>query len=363
MKIILDNIIFQLQVSGGISNYWFQLIKNLTSESNLEISFFGDKHTDNIFRNLIDLNTYPNLGIQNFPFSRYLNPKLEKQDYPAIFHSSYYRTSQNKKHINITTVHDFTYERFIKTPQSYAHKIQKKKAILNSDGIICISENTKRDLLKFVPELKKSQKVIVIPHGVSSNSFKVLPANENIIPMPTKFSSGEYIVYVGDRKASYKNFDKAAKVAHKTKLPLVIIGGGALQPHELTFLENPAYKMAYEHKAKVDNQTLNWFYNNAFALLYPSAYEGFGLPVVEAQLAGCPVIALNDSSIPEVAGDAAILVNENSVEAFVKGLDQLKDFKLRTELIDKGFKNAAKFTWQNTFNQTLEFYKELYKTS
>lgn len=356
MKIILDNIIFQLQASGGISNYWYQLIEFFHKNKN-DIAFFDDKPTENLFRNLLPFNEIEDMGRQDLPFGRYINPRFQNLNEKAIFHSSYYRTSLNKKHVNITTVHDFTYEHFIKSVKGKAHKVQKRHAILNSNGIICISENTKKDLLKFVPEAK-SITIDVIPHGVSSNDFRILN-NTDQEKRPTNFNDNEFLLYVGDRKASYKNFDKAVKTAKVTERPLVIIGGGELKKSELTLLEIlPSDR--YQHFGKVDTKILNWFYNNAFALIYPSAYEGFGLPVIEAQLAGCPVVALNASSIPEVAGESAILVEENNYKSFVDAIEKLKTQSLREKLIKEGLVNAKKFTWENTFKKTLSFYQKIY---
>lgn len=356
MKIILDNVIFQLQISGGISNYWFQLIKYLMENKVDGLAFFDDRPTENIFRSLLKVGAVAQLGHQSIPLGRYLNPKLGSENTPAIFHSSYYRTSQNKKHINVTTVHDFTYERFIKTPSSLAHKMQKKQAILNSKGIICISENTKKDMLKFVPG-SKNHDITVIPHGVSQDAYYILTQDELKTKTVGKFHSKGFLLYVGDRKAAYKNFDKAVKTAEKASFSLVIIGGGNLKPQEIDLLQKA--KVNHEHHGNVDNTTLNWFYNSAFALIYPSAYEGFGLPVIEAQMAGCPVIALNASSIPEVAGEAAILVKHNRTDDFVDAVEQLKDNELREKLIQKGLINAKHFTWQNTFERTLDFYNFL----
>lgn len=360
MRLILDNIIFQLQVSGGISNYWYQLIKYLNHKE-LDLAIFENEPSENIFQKLVDLKPYEQLGHQAVPLGRYINPTLKNETKQALFHSSYYRTSLNKNHINITTVHDFTYERFIKGPKSLAHKLQKKRAIINSPGIICISENTKNDLLKYVPEAVNNN-ITVIPHGVSSQAFKVLENHTNppSFKEPFPFAPKTYLIYVGDRKASYKNFEKAVDTAKETKLPLVIIGGGPLKPHETEKLNHSLPKFNYKHFTRVSNEALNWFYNNAYALLYPSSYEGFGLPVIEAQMAGCPVVALNASSIPEVAGNAAILVDRDETAAFVEAVNQLNTSPLREKLIKKGLQNASKFTWQNTFDLTFSFYKKMF---
>ena len=115
----------------------------------------------------------------------------------------------------------------------------------------------------------------------------------------------------------------------------------------------------YEELGHIDNITLNKLYNKAFALLYPSAYEGFGLPVVEAQKAGCPVLALNNSSIKEVIGDKEQLVERPNVSSFCKQIEKLKQDTYRNNIIQNGIKNAQQFTWNNTFSQYMELYQHI----
>ncbi|MFT6797695.1 MAG: glycosyltransferase involved in cell wall biosynthesis, partial [Maribacter sp.] len=116
----------------------------------------------------------------------------------------------------------------------------------------------------------------------------------------------------------------------------------------------------YIHYHGVSNEKLNEFYNLAHCLLYPSSYEGFGLPLLEAQKAGCPIIATNTSSIPEVVEQSGILIDEISSTKIVEGVLKLSDKDFRKERIEHGILNAKRFNWNKTFNETLDFYKELY---
>jgi mannosyltransferase len=101
---------------------------------------------------------------------------------------------------------------------------------------------------------------------------------------------------------------------------------------------------------------LNALYNNAFALVYPSSYEGFGIPVVEAMKAGCPFIALNKSSIPEVAGDAGVLMDDLTIDFFNEALSRIKTD--RDEIIIKGLNQVSNFSWEKCYYETLKIYKE-----
>ena len=357
MRIILDNIIFQLQTSGGISNYWYQLLTRLPSVKDAELNFFDDiSKTTNIFRKELNLDGYKTLGKSPGIVGRYTNPKFAHIKEKTIFHSSYYRFSRNPAHINITTVHDFTYEYFTSGIKLYAHTNQKRKALAQSEGIICVSENTKKDMLHFFPELQ-SKTVKVIPHGVG-DSFK--PSKPSDALRKKYFKGQPFLLYVGDRRAEYKNFELAVKASAKSSYPLAIIGGSPLSEKEIFFINSQISTENYIHYHGVSNKKLNEFYNLAHCLVYPSSYEGFGLPLLEAQKAGCPIIAANTSSIPEVVQQSGILLDDISVDAIVKGILTLADEEFRKEKIEQGLLNVHRFTWENTFNETIAFYKELF---
>lgn len=353
MKIILDNIIFTLQKHGGISVVWHELLKRLIKDR----------------KNYICINTCPDGNIlslnDEIPISnkeyihsmRYLNfirysASHIKKKYKYIFHSSYYRYAKDNNAINITTVHDFTYEIYNRGIKKWIHSWQKKKAIRKSEFIICISENTKKDLLRFCPFVNPNN-IRVIYNGVSEDYFITNTTCNTIIP----YKKNEYVLFVGSR-ASYKNFNLTVNAVSKTKLNLVIVGS-PLDKKERKYL-NVCFKNSsrYFCTGLISNKVLNILYNNAFALIYPSEYEGFGIPVLESQKAGCPVIAFNGSSIPEIIGDKTLLINNTRSDAdIVEKLNLLKNTELRNRIIANGIENSKRFSWDRMYKDIISLYE------
>lgn len=358
MKITCDNIIFSLQRAGGISNYWYQLVKRLKNNTDHNVVLY-ESENENLFRKRLRLdslkeNMLPVQFLQYLPFTRNLSK--------SIFHSSYYRICLDRSVVNITTVYDFIYEYYVQRTalSRIAHSYQKYFAVSHSQGIICISENTKKDLLNFYPFVNP-EIVRVIYLGVDQE-FKPL-ANKafHLLELDQSLETLKYILYVGSR-SPYKNFFKVIEVAAlNPDLSVVVVGGEKFSNEEKFFFSS--LKDRVFHFQGIDSARLNVLYNNAFCLLYPSAYEGFGIPPAEAMRAACPVISSNLSSIPEVVGDAGLLVDDITVKSLTDKLNMLRNESTRRELIDKGIRQVQKFCWDRCFEQTITFYEEIYKGS
>lgn len=351
IPIIFDNIVFSLQKAGGISVVWQELLSRFIKDGKDSLTFVvHPSDNENVFRRKLDLSTGTILGpaCRWFTLDRYCNPHI-KSDKPYIFHSSYFRTCPSKNAINVTTVHDFTYDYFYKGKRrgAFLHLWQRNKAIRKADAVVCISENTKRDLLKFLPDVDEN-KVHVIYNGVSEDYHVIDDKREEV---------KEYLLFIGERVA-YKNGRWFAEVVKETGYK-VLFCGKPMTKEEKTYYDNVLGADRYQVMSGLTNKELNKVYNSVKCLVYPSSYEGFGIPVLEAQKAGCPVIALNASSIPEVIGETPLLMSELTKEELLEKLSLLDKDDVREEVIENGLKNAARFTWDRAYEQYRALYEQL----
>jgi mannosyltransferase len=340
--LVIDGIIFSLQRHGGISVYFNELLQRLS--------------TDNIVSHVIGYQG----SSSNFsmPFaksaSRHIRPMERYRRCPVpssarLFHSSYYRLPAAPVPV-VTTVHDFIYERFATGPRKWLHSWQKFAAIRSSHAVICISESTRRDLFQFLPDIDP-ERVHVIHNGVS-DAFH---------PLEGKLASQAgrpYVLFIGAR-TGYKNF---APLLHAMAgLPdydLVCVGGGRLTEQESAFIQSQLGNR-FKHHMNVPDADLNRLYNEAFCLAYPTSYEGFGIPVLEAMRAGCPVISVASSSIPEVAGDAAQLIQEADPDLLKQAITQLEQGEIWQHYRSQGLQRAMHFSWDKTYAETRQIYSTL----
>jgi len=344
MKIHYDNLIYSLQRAGGISTYWSELTSRMLRDKE-DISF-TESFNHNVARKTLSIpphRIFQNKNKQTL-ISRFQRISLPfKTEF--IFHSSYNRVTNNPNAKQIITIHDFVHEKFYGGIRRYLHLHQKNKSINAAAKIIAVSENTKRDLLEYHPQLS-SQNIAVIYNGVSEDFYPL--KDKAIIKKP-------YLLFIGSR-AYYKNFSFTIDVVKQYSDFDLFIVGSALNKKETDELNNKL-KGKWKLFSGIDNQLLNELYNNAFSVIYPSAYEGFGIPLLEAMKAGVPFIALNTSSIPEVAGDAGILVNDLDLQQFAQAINTV-DVQ-RQQIVDKGFLQAQKFSWEKSYAETKAVYQSL----
>ncbi|MDF3078931.1 MAG: hypothetical protein K0S09_2820 [Sphingobacteriaceae bacterium] len=341
-KVYIDNLIFSLQDAGGISRYWQEfsgrLFENRDYDVNLLVyKFPGSFKRSNTNRLLLKLGRF-------LPIFKQLPPG-------SIIHSSYLKFSLQSNIIKISTIHDLAAELgYLSGVRAFVRNIHQKLVIKNSDVIICVSNTTRRDLLKTYKFLSP-EKVFVVHHGVS-----------NIFRRNVESTAGlsKNILIVGSRKM-YKNYSVVLKAL--SELPeynLIMVGGGELTVGEKRQLK-ATLRNRYQHLLKVTDEELNILYNQSFALIYSSLYEGFGLPVLEAMKSGCPVITTTCGAIPEIVnGDknAFLVDNPSSKDSYIQAIRFFEQPINRELHIKNAIKNAEKFCWDKSFQETLAIYHQ-----
>lgn len=331
ITIDLDNIIFSLQKFGGASVYWNHLISRVVKDNRFKVNL---------------LNTSKNFrGIPAFSNAQ-------------IFHSSHFRTCLSPTSKVVSTVHDLNYELgLINTGfKSTLNTFERKLSYFTADALICISDSTKKDLLKVYPQLLNRCPIYVIHHGFT----------ELVSKRPEEFNPiqlyGHYVLYVGGRQ-NYKNFSVALEGYEESKLwqqgMKLICTGSPFTESEILQIKKMNLSDYVFSIGKVGEGELGALYENAHCLLYTSTYEGFGLPLIEAMSKSCPVIASNSSCIPEVVDQAAILVSPSDVSAVAKSLIDLMDTEKRKTLTSLGKERVKSFSWDKSAQLHMEVYQNL----
>jgi len=159
-------------------------------------------------------------------------------------------------------------------------------------------------------------------------------------------------------RSAHKNFNACVKALNNVNVDFKIVGGGPLSELERKLLESNVAGR-YQHLTNINNDSLNRLYSDAVCLLYPSLYEGFGLPILEAQANGCAVVTTNASSIPEVALDSAILLDIANSQSIEQAVAILLNANINKSYVEQGFLNINRFDWSKTAKETIDIYSKI----
>lgn len=282
-----------------------------------------------------------------------------------LFHATDFVLPPTRSHTRtILTVHDLT---FIRAPETASPNLKAyldavvPRSVSRADHVLADSQATKDDLIELYST--PPDKITVLYSGVDAVFRPILELNQRAsVRAKYKLSTRPYIFAVGtvQPRKNYVRLIQALAVVRAAghDIDLVIAGGRG-------WLDNPIYDALRDQRLEshvhmigfADDADLPALYNDALCIATPSIYEGFGLPVLEAFACGTPVVTANVSSLPEVAGDAALLIDPTDVDALADALTRLiTDESLRAELITKGFARAKQFTWDEAAHQLRRVY-------
>lgn len=363
MKVTYDHQIFIISKFGGASRYFVEMISRMAQKKGVDASLFmgyfineyGLENFKNHFVNFngkkyneIKKSKMFMLHLDNFLFKSFL-----KKSNPDIYHTTYYKYLVSSfKGKRIVTILDMMHELMPAAFSKFDKSAEwKKETVRKADGIISISHATKIDLMKIYNVPEEKIKVIHL-----ANSMNTDVTTERIV-------KEHYILYVGGRWV-YKNFrmllDVFANSVHlKTNFKIVAFGGGKFSAEELEYMDKFGIKDKVIFDTGADEKLAN-YYKYASVFVYPSKYEGFGVPLLEAMYMDCPIVASNISSIPEIGGPACLYFNPDSPDDLKEKLEII----LTKEDVKNNLQNKAKewrknFSWQKTADETYEYYKQI----
>jgi glycosyltransferase involved in cell wall biosynthesis len=361
MRVLYDGNIYLIQAAGGVNRYFANLIGRLPTEVIPYLTMCGPR----------SVNFPVNSRMKVYSYRRFrpagVSYRLEKLffDYTTnarrydLAHPTYYTLlsrSEFRKYRCpvVVTVWDMIHELFPAEldPQG-RHAEEKRRAIMAAQAVICISENTKNDLLERYSVAPDKVRVTHLASEIDASLAKG----------PQQVPRRRYFLYVGLRYG-YKNFNGllaafARMLSARPGLALCVVGT-PFSNTEKKLIAELGLVQAIEHYEQVSDAHLAKLYHHSVAFIYPSLYEGFGIPPLEAMACGTPVVASNRSSIPEVVGDAGLLFDPENMDELTDILITLTDDPSQRErLIARGQERAKAFSWDKTVSQTLEIYREV----
>lgn len=352
MKVIFDHQIFSFRY-GGASKYFAMLMNYMPADSWSCTSLFScneyvrAKGLFRTYRYMFRGQT-PATDLLNMPYTRY---RLECRDYD-VYHQTNFGTSfigSIGDKPMVTTYHDSN----LSTIDPHPEIVERQRLSLQrADAIIAVSRNTKSDLLRLF-DVDES-KVHVVYHGIEMPDLDQLP-QERIVDFP-------YILYVG-RRSEYKNFWRMAEafslVHHKYPDIHLVCTSDAFSAPEVERFARLGIADAI-HQISADEETMKRLYRDAVLFVFPSLYEGFGMPILESWSCGCPVALSSASCFPEIACDAGAYFDPNNVDSIADCLMRLLgDESLLHDYATRGMSRVKDFSWEKCAAEHMKVYSEV----
>ena len=357
ISVFYDFQAFSMQINGGISRYFYEVISEMEKKKQVSVSFFQginrscynvDGKNNGLVNYYSERTDIRNIEVLDLINANLIGKYTNIAEEFSIYHPTYYHDLNVGKYGKmILTVHDMIHEKYhLDSVTSF----RKRKMVNKADGIIAISQSTKNDLMEIFGVNDKKIKVI---HLANSLNFEI--REDALIEEP-------YILFVGNR-GGYKNGELLIKAYAgsnmKNELMLVFMGGGAPTPKEKELIESYGIVDSVAFCFGDDRKLAN-LYKYAKLFIYPSSYEGFGIPLLEAMHYGTPVITARSSSMTEVAGEAAVYFRPDSLDSLIYAINKLAGNKeLREKYKERGFEREKQFSWKKCAEETYEYYCDM----
>ena len=366
MRIAFDHSIF-FQKYGGISRYFATIAAEFV-DCNIQVGIFSPLYRNEYLKDLpegvvhgMQFKTYPPKTVKIIQYLNYsINVNKIRRFKPEILHQTYYNKHNYKeqKYKRVITVFDLIHEIYCsEDPKMQSFLQEKKHSIENAEHIICISEHTKSDLQKFYAI--SDDKITVTHLGVRAKPMELELSKDYKIR-----ANRPFLLYVGER-SGYKNFlgfIQGFSFSHRLmgNFDIVAFGGGKFTNKELNFINTLGFREGQVNQISGSDFMLSRYFQSAAAFIYPSLYEGFGLPPLEAMSFGCPVIVSDRSSIPEVVGNAGKYFDAKRPEDICSSIEEVVfcDNTMK-KLIKNGHERINKFSWKKCAINTLEAYSTI----
>jgi glycosyltransferase involved in cell wall biosynthesis len=362
IKVAYDNQVFSWQEYGGISRYFYELARRVSAIEGFKAAVLAPIYINRYLKNggarvwgvrvPIVRKTDRMVGLAN----RLITPSLFTLFKPNVVHETYYRAMKPAYAgaPTVVTVYDMIHEKY----KSQFHDgdqttVAKRAAVARADRVICISESTRSDLISLFGTAPEKIKMIHLGFSFSARSERV-----HTLALPKPF-----FLYVGQR-TGYKNFIKllsayAGSRSLRTDFDLICFGGGPFSAEERRVMSTAGLDSGNVRQLHGDDSLLCDLYRRATAFVYPSLYEGFGIPPLEAMSMGCPVLCSRTSSIPEVVGDAGLYFNPDSVDEMQHAMEQAASSDgLRSQLITLGVQRVKEFSYDRCAAATVTVYRD-----
>jgi glycosyltransferase involved in cell wall biosynthesis len=360
MKVLFDTQAFRHQRYGGISRYYAELIRRLPALDVLPVMHLP--WVDNEHAIAAGLSSQGGTTLSAHPILRCLyyaalsgNDLLRSAvDSYDILHRTYYAAPGPVRQPSVCTVVDMIPELLPHYfPEGNPHR-RKRDVVQASDLVLSISESTTRDVLEFYGY--PASRVVTTPLGIDCQAFADRPKVSHPFRAP-------YVLFVGLRHR-YKNFRRfalaaAAVLSAHPEVSLALVGGGALLESEREIFAGVGV-LDRVAQANVADEALPSIYREAEVFVFPSEYEGFGLPILESFACGCPVAASRASCFPEVGGPAIEYFDPTSTDEIAQSIERVLDSRSHAdELRRLGSERVKLYSWQRTAELTAEAYRRL----